>query len=61
MNLSDIGYTILLIDIFLTICTIKMFVKVKKSVTIRLTLPGSAERGMMKLKLDVITIAKHGR
>lgn len=39
----------------------KIFVKVRNSVTMRLTLPGTADSGMMKLKLDVITIAKHGR
>ena len=45
----------------LTIWAMKMFVKVRNNVTIRLTLPGIAVRGMMKLKLDVITIKKHGR
>ena len=39
----------------------KIFVNVRKRVTIRLTLPGIAERGMMKLKPDVIAMAKHGK
>ena len=43
-----------------TISWIKMFVMVKNCVTRIAHLPGIAVRGMMKLKNDVITIAKHG-
>ena len=38
----------------------KMFVRVKNWVTISATLPGIAERGMMKLKLAAATIVIQG-
>ena len=44
-----------------TISWIKMFVRVKNSVTTRATLPGIADKGMMKLTLDAITIVIAGR
>ena len=44
-----------------TIWLMKMFVNVRNWVTISATLPGIAERGMMKLKLDAVTIDMHGR
>ena len=38
----------------------KMFVNVKNCVTTSATLPGIAEMGIMKLKLDAVTIDMHG-
>ena len=38
----------------------KMFVKVKNCVTTKATLPGMADRGIMKLILDAITIVFDG-
>ena len=38
-----------------------MFVNVKNWVTTSATLPGIAERGIMKLKLEATTIIMHGK
>ena len=38
----------------------KMLVRVRKSVTMSAILPGSAERGTMKLMKDTITIEEQG-
>ena len=38
----------------------KIFVSVRNCVTNNATLPGIAEKGTMKLKLAVVTIAQHG-
>ena len=43
-----------------TICLMKMFVNVKNCVTTSATLPGIAVMGIMKLKLDAVTIDMHG-
>ena len=39
----------------------KMFVNVRNCVTTSATLPGIAERGIRKLKLDAMTIAMQGK
>ena len=44
----------------LTIWLMKMFVSVRNWVTISAILPGIAERGIMKLKLEAITIVIQG-